>query len=251
MPDCEKASQLRQLFPGVSIGIHWTLTHGYPVLGPARIPTLTDDSGRFFHQAEFKKKWITGKVRKADIQEELIAQYRRFQDIVGSADYWNSHQHVHVFPGLFRLFTDVGKSLCIGKMRCNTRITVPYMATATQYHLKHPLYFFKQKLVSQWSSWAEKQGMAMPHGLINFVNFPERTLVLENVIKEVFCSEIPAPLELMIHQAREVVTEHFDNLRESRIREYEYFRKPDVADRLQNLGSILPKWNYRSVPQNT
>ena len=44
----EKAATLRKKFPQVSIGIHWNLTQGRPILLGSRLPTLVDSNGSFF-----------------------------------------------------------------------------------------------------------------------------------------------------------------------------------------------------------
>ena len=47
MPLFNATAALRQKFPGCSVGIHWTLTQGRPILPPAQLPTLAGPDGEF------------------------------------------------------------------------------------------------------------------------------------------------------------------------------------------------------------
>ena len=241
MLDCERASQLRQRFPGVSVGIHWTLTQGRPVLEQAIIPSLINSHGRFISacSSDFRKRFLIGKISKEEIRKELIAQYWRFRELAGTPDYWNTHENLHVWPTLFQLITKVGKELGIGRMRNNVRVTVPYRGTAKQYNLNHLIHYLKGQLISRFSNWARREGMAMPAGLIYLPDFPGGQTDIEDAIQRISWPKIPAPLELIIHPATQIETGLFGNLTECRIEEYHYFAQPDVADRLQRLGVRL------------
>jgi hypothetical protein len=207
------------------------------------VPSLINSHGRFFSHSEFRKRWLIGKISKEEIRKELTAQYRRFRELAAAPDYWNTHENVHVWPILFQLFTKVGKELSIGMMRSHVRVTVPYRGTATQYNLSHPIYCFKGQLISRFSSWARREGMAIPAGLIYLPGFPGGTTDIEDAIRRISWPKIPASLELVIHPATQVETDLFGNFTDSRIEEYHYFAQPDVADHLQRLGCRLVRFD--------
>ena len=123
MPSCAGAASLRQKFPRSALGVHWNLTQGTPVLEPARVPTLVDGAGQFY--GSLRRRWLTRKLDRDEVRAELLAQYERFRSLAGAADFWNTHQDVHVFPGLFQLFVEFGKALKIPAMRCHERFTLP------------------------------------------------------------------------------------------------------------------------------
>jgi predicted glycoside hydrolase/deacetylase ChbG (UPF0249 family) len=239
MPDCEPASQLRRRFPCLSVGIHWTLTEGRPLLGPALVPSLVNNGGHFYSASEFRKRWRLGKISKAEIRQELIAQYSRFTELAGVPDYWNTHENVHDWPTLFQLFKTVGKELAIGMMRNNFRVAVPYQKTMASHNIAHLNNYLTNQMHFLQSSKARLEGMAMPAGMLYFPDFPGGQTALEDAIKQFHGQNISAPLELMIHPATQVEPALFGNLMENRVKEYQYFAHPDVSKRLQQLGCSL------------
>jgi predicted glycoside hydrolase/deacetylase ChbG (UPF0249 family) len=239
MPACEPASQLKRRFPAVSVGLHWTLTEGRPVLKPLAVPSLVNAQGHFFSAGEFRKRWLQGHISQAEIRQELIAQYQRFRDLVGEPDYWNSHENVHVWPMRFQLFTRIGQELNIGQMRSHVRVTVPYLGTAYQYNCRHPLHYLKGQIISSLSACAKQKGMAMPAGLIYLQGFQDGKAAIATALQKVPWPKASAPIELTIHPATQVETELFGSLTESRVREYHYFSQTAVAEQLARLGVLL------------
>jgi predicted glycoside hydrolase/deacetylase ChbG (UPF0249 family) len=111
MPVYNRAARLRQQFAQASVGIHWTLTQGRPVLPPSQVPTLVGNNGDFQPSSVLRRRWATGRVRLSEIKAELRAQVARFCDIAGKPDFWNTHQNFHVFPGLFKACVALGQEL--------------------------------------------------------------------------------------------------------------------------------------------
>src|SRR5207247_5222708 len=46
----EHAAGLARAHPTLAVGVHLNLTHGRPVLPPARVPTLVDQEGHFYRR---------------------------------------------------------------------------------------------------------------------------------------------------------------------------------------------------------
>lgn len=76
---------------GVSLGLHFSLTLGYPCLDPP--PTsLIGRNGAFFPDGHERVESFN----ERDIRREIEAQFKRFQEIVGSApSHLDSHKHLH------------------------------------------------------------------------------------------------------------------------------------------------------------
>jgi predicted glycoside hydrolase/deacetylase ChbG (UPF0249 family) len=83
----------------LELGWHPCLTLDRPVLPAGQVPSLVTADGRFWSLGALVSRLCRGRVRPAEIEAELRAQYRRFLDLVGGTPpVVNSHHHVQVFP---------------------------------------------------------------------------------------------------------------------------------------------------------
>jgi hopanoid biosynthesis associated protein HpnK len=105
-----QAVGLAKANPGLGVGIHLTLVDGKPVLNPSQIPSIIDpDTGRFYaDHGAFVKHFLKGKVRISDVRHEWEAQMQRFLETGLFPTHADSHQHMHVLPGII----DVTMDLC-------------------------------------------------------------------------------------------------------------------------------------------
>ncbi|MDZ4720132.1 MAG: ChbG/HpnK family deacetylase [Roseiflexaceae bacterium] len=236
MPLWRDAAQLRQRFPDASIGLHWTLTQGSPVLPAEKVPSLVDNTGNFRSFAALRSRALRQQVNLDEVQAELIAQYVRFFEVAGAPDFWNTHENIHVSPGLFGVFVRVGRELCIPVMRCQRRITAPSTGTPEGYVLRHPFYWLKGLVIAYWSARAERLGMLMPDGAIHTPGYRAGETRIEDALKRVPWAKIQRAAELIIHPATMVDRELFGNVTESRVRDYQVFRDPGLKDRLLKAG---------------
>jgi predicted glycoside hydrolase/deacetylase ChbG (UPF0249 family) len=95
----EQAVQCCRAVPALDVGVHLTLVAERPLL-PHR-SSLTGDDGRFPASAgAFLRHWLTGRIRRADVQAEWSAQIERVLDHGIQVTHLDSHQHVHILPGL-------------------------------------------------------------------------------------------------------------------------------------------------------
>lgn len=112
MPFAEEAlMQIQQHVPHMSLALHFTLTSGKPVSSPRDIPMLVDTNG-LFHLGFLRLGFLLSQKNKSEllqqIQIELSAQLCLMEQLAGKYalrfDHLDSHQHVHVLPGLWELF---------------------------------------------------------------------------------------------------------------------------------------------------
>jgi predicted glycoside hydrolase/deacetylase ChbG (UPF0249 family) len=94
----------------VELGWHPNLTLDRPVAPAARVPSLVGPDGCFWPLGRFLARLLTFRVRAAEVEAELGAQYRRFVELVGQPPgLVNSHQHCAVFgcvgPALERVLS--------------------------------------------------------------------------------------------------------------------------------------------------
>jgi predicted glycoside hydrolase/deacetylase ChbG (UPF0249 family) len=237
MPWCGPAATLRRNFPRCSLGVHWNITQGEPVLGAAAVPSLVDRDGRF--HPTVRGRWLKRRIRRQEVRAELSAQYERFVALAGAADFWNTHQNVHLVPGLFQLFVEVGRELQIPAMRSHERFTVPASGSAAGYHWRHPGYWLKGRVIRRWSERARAQGTRMPAGRLYLPGYAAGSFSLAEVLDRVPWREAAGALELVIHPATAADSKLLGSLTDSRVREYEMFRDPRLLASARRRGVEL------------
>ncbi len=112
------AVDLAKANPSLDIGIHLTLVEERAVLDPHKIPSLVDESGDFpAHAVDFSKKYLLRRIRSKEIRKELEAQIRKLLDQGIRISHLDSHQHLHILPGIFKLVAQLAKSYQIPIIR--------------------------------------------------------------------------------------------------------------------------------------
>ena len=223
---------------GVSVGIHWVLACGKPVLPATEVPTLVSSNGEFYPYPEFRKRLRKKLISYADIKKELVAQYKLYYDLMGQPDYWNTHQNTHVDFGIYRLFVDTAAELGINKMRSHQRIYVKgsdgSQTQPLKWRIAEPI---KAAMLNKWQSNAHKKGIASPNGLVvclnkSDINKPEYLFANINWKK----NDVG---EYVIHPATENDSPYFGKIVEQRIREYEMFTSEKTKKLIENAGIEL------------
>lgn len=236
MPARDAAATLRRRFPHVSVGLHWTLTQGRPALDPARVPSLVDGAGNFLDFPALRRRLLRRAVRPEELRAELRAQHERFVALAGRPDFWNTHQNIHVTPGLFQLCVGLGRELGIPAMRSSRRVTVPAAGSALAYSLRHPAYSLKGLLIDRWSAATERGGTLMPAGAVHLPGFPGGKADIELAAATARWPRAGRPVEVIVHPATRVEPELFGTLTTTRLAEYRVFSDPGLRDRLLQLG---------------
>ena len=114
----EEAAALARENPGLGVGLHLTLVAERPVLPPEKIPSLVDDDGRLLpdHTA-FIRRYMAGGVCMEELHAECEAQILRARQMGVRLTHIDSHQHLHVLPGVSRLVLALAKEYGFSKMR--------------------------------------------------------------------------------------------------------------------------------------
>ena len=102
--------------PGLDTGVHLNLTAFTPLTEDLlrRVPSL---NGQFPGKFELVRLLVTGKITSADIESEWSAQIERCLDLGASVNFLNSHEHVHMFPMLFRVVRRLADKYDIDNVR--------------------------------------------------------------------------------------------------------------------------------------
>jgi chitin disaccharide deacetylase len=98
----------RQAGEPMEIGWHPCLTLDGPILPADKVPSLVDSKGRFWPLGRFLKRLFFDRIKAAEIEAELLAQYYRFCDLLGHPPTMvNVHQHVNVFHPIGAILLEV------------------------------------------------------------------------------------------------------------------------------------------------
>ncbi len=240
MPLCGDTERLRG--KKASIGIHWTLTCGDPVLPPEKIPSLTDRDGRFYPLVEFRRLYNSGKIEDTDIEMELTAQYEKYRGIWGEADYWNTHEHVHLGPRIFRVFLKTAASQKICRMRSNNRIYVPAKSGkfpgSLLWTLLEPA---KRTVFAYMRKKAVRKGILSPDGRICCLDkndIHDAAYILPHIQ---WGNHNTA--EFTIHPATECDSPFFGDMTENRLEEYRMVTDSQFQDIAKKAGIELITFN--------
>lgn len=104
--------------PALGVGIHLTLVNGTPVLPPAEIPSLVTAAGVFAdNHTTFAVRLLRGSVNLDEVRTELAAQLRRVEAAGLRLTHADSHQHMHVLPGVIDIVLDLCTAAKIPAMR--------------------------------------------------------------------------------------------------------------------------------------
>lgn len=116
-PAFEHAVALAKQYPKLGVGVHLTLVGASPA-ARADISTLVTRDGLFFPSyKEFACQYIQGKIAKEHIRHELWCQ---MQKVIGSGipiTHLDSHQHLHVLPGMAEIIGSLAAEFHIEKIR--------------------------------------------------------------------------------------------------------------------------------------
>jgi predicted glycoside hydrolase/deacetylase ChbG (UPF0249 family) len=98
-PHAEHAVNLwAKAAPRADLGWHPCLTMDPPVAPPGEVPSLVGPDGNLWPLRQFVPRVLAGRVRRAEVERELLAQWRRFVALTGRYPALvNTHQHAGLF----------------------------------------------------------------------------------------------------------------------------------------------------------
>lgn len=223
---------------GASIGIHWNLTCGKPVLPPEQIPSIVNGDGSFYSLPEFRRLYKSGEIQDDDIVKELTAQYNKYHQIWGEPVYWNSHEHVHLQIKTFQVFLRTAATLNIRKMRSNNRIYVPAKSgrdtTSFAWKIVEPA---KRIVFSYMRKEAAGKDILSPDGRICCLDKND-IHDFEYILSHIqWKNRVTA--EFTIHPATECDSPFFGNMTDNRIEEYRMVTQHDAQRMIEKANTEL------------
>jgi len=109
---------LAQARPRLDLGIHIALTQGRPLCQPEAIPSLVGPQGYLLPTwRSFVKRYLAGGVRKQEIEAEMRAQIEHARQAGLRLSHLDSHQHLHMLPGILPVAAKLASEYGIGAIR--------------------------------------------------------------------------------------------------------------------------------------
>ena len=117
-PYFDEAVQLAKANPSLGVGIHLTLVGGVKPACTSGVNSLLTADGVFAEDyTVFAKKWYTGSIKKNELVKELETQIEKVLAAGIKPTHIDSHQHMHVLPGIAGIVVRLCEKYGIKKIR--------------------------------------------------------------------------------------------------------------------------------------
>ena len=103
--------------PQLSVGVHLTLVGANPVAEDNNGTLLTREGTLLPNYQEFVGKYLLGAVAPEHIEHELRCQIRKVADSGICISHLDSHQHLHVLPGMPKIIVKLAREFQISRIR--------------------------------------------------------------------------------------------------------------------------------------
>lgn len=222
--DSQELSLLKNA-KGISTGWHLNLVEGNPISDVNKVSSLVDNNGSFFTSIKLLKRYLGGKILKADIITEIKNQYAILKDhnlVISHAD---SHQHTHQLPGIGPIIMKTLKELNITKIRCSK-------ATAVNSGRMKLLWLAQQITSSYTSKFITPEVLITEFSTVKNPDFNMFRSSIDKAFRKY------NTVEFMTHPA-------IDNTKTylNRKAEFEFLKSPDWKDYLKNKGVKVISYN--------
>lgn len=167
-PAVEEVARVVRDHPRVSIGVHFNLAVGRPVLGPADVPSLVDRDGRLLDRA-LARALLTGRIRRDDIRRELRAQIEVLRSLGATLTHWDGHRNQHLLPRFFEVAMGVAREAGIERVRTNRHHLFTGGASvlpAIRHYLRRPDRLARHVLTAAWMTRARRAGFRMADRMV-------------------------------------------------------------------------------------
>ena len=105
-------------FPSLGVGVHFTLIGEKTVLPPEQVPSLVNCDGRLHKEyPEFISRFFQGRIKLNEVRAELTAQMEKVVSNGIAVAHIDSHQHLHVLPGIINIVLDIAAKYKIKALR--------------------------------------------------------------------------------------------------------------------------------------
>ncbi len=176
-------------------GVHLTLLEEQPVADKSRIPSLLTAEGSFKKNAtNFTKDYFLGKINLDEVLFEFEVQILKIKDSGISISHMDSHQHIHMLPGIFKIAVALARKHNIPAIR------IPY-ERPRRYMLKKSSMFLRLiqlMVLNRFCRYNVLSGLISPNYFVGFyysgnLTYEYLKRILQDIPREGFCELICHP----------------------------------------------------------
>lgn len=117
MPFFDDAVKFLKNYPSISLGLHFNITEGAPLVNPNRVRNLIREDDRFFFWMTMIPRLTTRNIKLNEIEAELNAQYSKLKSTGLPITHIDSHHHIHLYPRIFQLISKFAEKNKIPSLR--------------------------------------------------------------------------------------------------------------------------------------
>src|SRR5947208_7646456 len=107
--------RLRDLSPGIGVGLHLNLTMGRPVSWGGSLSDAR--TGRFHTLGALVARAFAGRLDPGDVAIECVAQLARLRNAGLVVTHVDSHRHVHILPGVWGAVVETARAAGVPVVR--------------------------------------------------------------------------------------------------------------------------------------
>jgi hopanoid biosynthesis associated protein HpnK len=114
----DEAVALARQNPGLGVGLHLALVCGRAALPPSAIPNLVNTQSQFSsHPVAAGFRYFFSAACRAQLRDEIAAQFEKFRASALPLDHVNGHLHMHLHPCVLKILCDNAGAWGVRAMR--------------------------------------------------------------------------------------------------------------------------------------
>jgi hopanoid biosynthesis associated protein HpnK len=242
----DDAVRLAQTAPRLSVGCHFVLIDGRPVLDKKQLASITstDSSRPRFRDGlkSFAARALAGRFNPDEIEAEARAQIHKLQAAGIVVSHVDTHKHTHIFPAVLRPLLRAARACGVNAIRNPFGPRTPLRSSEL---LRRPTLWTRyaevrilRTLATRFRNAAQREGMVTPDGTLGIVV----TGALDERLFRAIAETIPeGTWEFVCHPGYndDDLKAAKTRLRESRETELRVLTMPDARELLSLQGIDL------------
>jgi hopanoid biosynthesis associated protein HpnK len=122
---------------GLATGVHLTLVEEKPVSRAAEVPSLVSQNGNFHRDyASIAGRLLTGRLRMSEVRQEFRSQIEKCLAHGIVPTHLDSHQHLHVLPGMADTVIGLAREYRIPAARCPDEKSFPMKGGRSGFNMR-------------------------------------------------------------------------------------------------------------------
>jgi hopanoid biosynthesis associated protein HpnK len=217
-PACDEAVALARDNPKFGVGLHLTLICGHSALPASSIPGLVNAQQEFTNNpacAGFR--YFFQRSLKAQLRQEIHAQFQRFRATRLPLDHVNAHLHLHLHPTVFGILMEDAAQLGIERLRLTFDPFRLNLRLASGHHAYRALHVMIFHSLS-WRARPVLRARGMRHTQAVF-GLLQNARVDESYVSRLLPNLPAGDSELYSHPSLDEFRDEFDALVSPRVRE--------------------------------